>query len=764
MIKVDRGRYHSEPPEFVFDDVFVWAQQELKVFYLEGGGQFQKQKKLDTKYLLASVFKPISKFIADIFYEKCAYSERKIVDVHESNLHFHRPIRDALDETGNVSPDHYWWLMFDWKNWYLAADQINRSAANFFPVFGDRSQVDEERMDRGVLLDPCDDEPASYLSFDEVGRVSARSVRGFEGIFRADNTIRFYALNDKKLVNDRHSVINDQFKVLHQYAGAESSSLSADKIRQVNSLLMISRQQEFAGCLRQNAVRIAKEGFEGIFTSEAFQKEYQVEIEAEFASSNTADTARQVEVIGSSRSGDQQRILRHESIQHIEIRNFKGIDHLDLSLLADTDDIEPDSEENHSNKPWTVFLGENGCGKSSILQAIAWALAYTGSESTRAILGNDADLFERRYLRRGETQAEISLWFGESASVTLTYDKQRAVKLQRSLTTDSQLQVFVRAYGATRLSGSDVDEQTSFEQIRIMNLLDPDARLIKPEDWLLTLHRQDPLAFNRAAATLLELMPHQVGVSHVENTADNHTDDQPIRIEDDEVMVYDQPLNFVSDGYRSVITLACDMMAGLAEGFGDYASAPGIIIIDEMGAHLHPRWRMKIVNALKRSFPNLQFIVSTHEPLCLRGLRSGEVIKVQKQLDENDQFELLVERINRNPSQLRVDQLLTSEFFGLDSTIDPAIDELFGRYYRLLAKQNLTEQEQAERQQLKQQLYRHNTLGFSRRDRMVYELIDQFIADNPLRSSINQLSVTTRQEIVDLLKGQHYFTGESGND
>ena len=110
------------------------------------------------------------------------------------------------------------------------------------------------------------------------------------------------------------------------------------------------------------------------------------------------------------------------------------------------------------------------------------------------------------------------------------------------------------------------------------------------------------------------------------------------------------------------------------------------MLIDELGAHLHPRWRMRIVPSLRQVFPRVQFLTSTHDPLCLRGLGDGEVVVVKRDPDGE------VVAVTDLPSVagLRVDQLLTSEHFGLNSTIDPELDSLFAEYYLLKAKPHRT--------------------------------------------------------------------------
>lgn len=94
----------------------------------------------------------------------------------------------------------------------------------------------------------------------------------------------------------------------------------------------------------------------------------------------------------------------------------------------------------------------------------------------------------------------------------------------------------------------------------------------------------------------------------------------------------------MSDGYRSAALMFADIarrMAQLNPQLGEEAClAPGIVLIDEVDLHLHPKWQARILDDLKSAFPYVQFIVTTHAPIvissveasCLRILKSGGVV------------------------------------------------------------------------------------------------------------------------------------------
>lgn len=163
----------------------------------------------------------------------------------------------------------------------------------------------------------------------------------------------------------------------------------------------------------------------------------------------------------------------------------------------------------------------------------------------------------------------------------------------------------------------------------------------------------------------------------------------------------------VSVGYKSVIAMVCDIIRELLYHYDNLEYACAVVFIDEIETHLHPRWKMQIMQLLRRAFPKVQFIVTTHDPLCLRGMYDGEVFVLQRSPADN------VERVENLPSikGMRAEQILTSEFFGLGST-DPETDARLVRYNRLAARiEDLGEDERAEMARLRDELDDGMVLG-----------------------------------------------------
>ncbi|WP_223592641.1 AAA family ATPase [Neobacillus bataviensis] len=98
--------------------------------------------------------------------------------------------------------------------------------------------------------------------------------------------------------------------------------------------------------------------------------------------------------------------------------------------------------------------------------------------------------------------------------------------------------------------------------------------------------------------------------------------------------------HLLSDGVRNTLGLVADLahrMAQLNPALGESVveETPGVVLIDELDLHLHPSWQRRIVEDLKRTFPKVQFITTTHSPFIIQSLEEGELRRLHEQ-DDND--------------------------------------------------------------------------------------------------------------------------------
>ena len=151
------------------------------------------------------------------------------------------------------------------------------------------------------------------------------------------------------------------------------------------------------------------------------------------------------------------------------------------------------------------------------------------------------------------------------------------------------------------------------------------------------------------------------------------------------------PTLSLSDGYRSVLALAGDLIWRLLMAFPeshDPLQEEGTVLIDELDIHLHPMWQRQIPGLLRELFPKLQFIVTTHSPFIAAG--AGEDAMTYRLNWENGR--VAVHEIHKL-AFLSVEKVLQSPAFGLVSVFSRQAQAEIDRYYTLRRKDNRTPEE-----------------------------------------------------------------------
>lgn len=160
------------------------------------------------------------------------------------------------------------------------------------------------------------------------------------------------------------------------------------------------------------------------------------------------------------------------------------------------------------------------------------------------------------------------------------------------------------------------------------------------------------------------------------------------------------PYNLLSAGERSMLAMVADMAwrcSYLNPDLGADAAreTPGVVLIDEIDLHLHPSWQRRVVGDLKRAFPKVQFIVTTHSPFIIQSLEPGELIT----LDDDDGI----------PDHEYADRSIEDVVEGVQGVDLPQMSErrrkmfeVAEEYYRLLEEADGADAEEKER--IKRQL------------------------------------------------------------
>ena len=169
------------------------------------------------------------------------------------------------------------------------------------------------------------------------------------------------------------------------------------------------------------------------------------------------------------------------------------------------------------------------------------------------------------------------------------------------------------------------------------------------------------------------------------------------------------PLDILSQGTQSLVHSLARFILDYAQFYefpSDLHDKPGILIIDEIDAHLHPSWQRRIIPTITSHFPNLQIFCSTHSPLMLAGLREGQVHLLK--LEDNGDI-----TVSRNESDIigwTADEILRN-FLDVPNPTDMITAGHVTRLQELRRKESLTDTEAQEVEQLRHTVSRELLLG-----------------------------------------------------
>ena len=328
-------------------------------------------------------------------------------------------------------------------------------------------------------------------------------------------------------------------------------------------------------------------------------------------------------------------------LESIRIRNFRAIDRLEL----------------RPHPQVTVLHGDNAHGKTSVLSAIAAGLGAIptalgvaglrlkkadrrdGSEYTRVFLKTtDEVAWEQRLGKRLDWQEEpnrehlpagplrgLKNWLNETDSIggppadlpiVAYYDTDRAVV--DAIRPDAKRKAGTNRHLA--LAGA-LAAKTSFRELFEWFYEKENEELREQKE--LPSHQLTDLSAVRDAIT-----------SMVEGVSEPRVKMRPMRFVVSERVgerTEDRSLGELSGGCRAVLALAGDLARRMAQGNPHLANpllSEAVVLIDEVDLHLHPSWQQRILRDLTRTFPNAQFIVSTHSPQVLTTVMPEQVVRI----------------------------------------------------------------------------------------------------------------------------------------
>ncbi len=368
-------------------------------------------------------------------------------------------------------------------------------------------------------------------------------------------------------------------------------------------------------------------------------------------------------------------------VSRVELENFRCFE----SVTVEADVTAPCA-------PWTLLTGDNASGKTTLLKAIALGLC---DRSSAAGLLRESD---SGYIRDGQESSTIKICLVErvhgqtSGEYCITTRLDRRTSHLENLDQETEPKVgfpwdriFVCGYGAGRgTSGTgDIAGYTSISAV--YNLFNYGEGLQNPELTIRRLHygsrRQQSVL--KTAQEILQLPDFRLAENGASEAGISVTDPRGV----------DVALRDLADGYKSTFLWITDFLGWAFDVKAeDQTPIEGIVVIDEIEQHLHPRWQKRIVRMLQKAWPQVQFFAATHSPLVARSFTSVTDRGPHRHYHLRDSEDgTRVESVPILPlGGKRTDQILASEAFDYLIDDDPDSEQILEELSFLAGNEFLT--------------------------------------------------------------------------
>ncbi|MGB3106976.1 AAA family ATPase [Sphingobacterium siyangense] len=381
-------------------------------------------------------------------------------------------------------------------------------------------------------------------------------------------------------------------------------------------------------------------------------------------------------------------------INILHIKNFRGFEEKSFNL----------------NPHFTVAIGDNGTGKSTLLQAVQVAAG--------AFFLGLPKVVNRRHIQENEIRFAINMRSKQAEYFTPTiveaigkingsgeiiwrrvvseYGKANSTKVDDvgairdiaisyvdSLNSSNRHKLPVIAfYGVRQLGGNDIRKKRVKKNRLIVrdgyyNALGAKVDADPVTQWFYYYDEElkEGKEFEGTFESVVEAI--SLAIPYLKNIAfDNFRLELVADCEIEGQETKRLPQSLMSDGVKRMLGIVTDIAyrCAILNGFlgrNAVKESHGIVMIDELDMHLHPNWQRFVVNDLKKAFPNIQFVVTTHSPFIVQSLESDELINLDFVMDIP-------------PNELKIDEVAT-EVMGVESPFAVDNEEKYKQAKQILS-------------------------------------------------------------------------------
>lgn len=345
---------------------------------------------------------------------------------------------------------------------------------------------------------------------------------------------------------------------------------------------------------------------------------------------------------------------------------------------------------------WTIILGDNGTGKTTLLRAID-NMQPTG----KPFEFNNQKLLIPKYLTSKKNEELLNDL--KTISIKLKYINNKKIKtlfldLNSSIPfyLEEDKEIFLLSYGASRRMSKSKRLRSSVS-FNTSSLFDDEIELINAEEWFLQKETISDIAepkaknkfkkdLNFVKNLLIDILPDvfDIGIKPVNEENPNLL----IQVLTSYGWVNLRDLSF---GYQTLTALIVDIASNMMDKYPASTNPlgePVIVLIDEIDLHLHPKWQRTVIDKLSFHFPKAQFIVTAHSPLIVQAAqdRNANIVVCRKEGDR-----VIIDNNPESVKGWRIDQILTSDLFEVSSSQSIDIEKIRDEKINILLKNELSD-------------------------------------------------------------------------